>query len=108
MCSFAQRRTSTSSASASKRVSAFASRSIQAKNSASRINATFTASAMPPLLSRAGNRSRNAASLITANGGANVPSRFLNPKALMPFLTPTPESSWDSTVVGQRTWRTPR
>ena len=56
----------------------------------------------------AGSMSINAKSLITANGGAKVPSRFLKPKALMAFFTPTPESSCASTVVGQRMWRTPR
>ena len=45
---------------------------------------------------------------MTAAGGANVPSRFLMPKALTPFFTPTPESFWASTVVGMRMWRMPR
>ena len=34
--------------------------------------------------------------------------RFLTPKALTPFFTPTPESFCASTVVGTRTWRMPR
>ena len=45
---------------------------------------------------------------ITAKGGAKVPSRFLRPKALIAFFTPTPESLCASTVVGHRMWRTPR
>jgi hypothetical protein len=52
--------------------------------------------------------SRNRRSLNTAKGGAKVPKRFFDPKALTPFLTPTPESFWPSTVVGTRTVRRPR
>ena len=47
-------------------------------------------------------------SLITANGTAKVPMKFFFPKALMPFLTPTPESFWLNVVVGMRMWRIPR
>ena len=53
--------------------------------------------------------SRNRRSLNTAKGGEKVPKRFFDPNALTPFLTPTPESSWPSTVVGgMRIWRMPR
>ena len=45
---------------------------------------------------------------MTAKGGANVPMKFFFPNALIPFFTPTPESSWASVVVGIRTCRTPR
>ncbi len=47
-------------------------------------------------------------SLTIANGGAKTPTRFFVPKALTAFFTPTPLSAWASTVVGSRTWRTPR
>ena len=59
-------------------------------------------------MSRGSSVRRNAASLRTANGGANVPRKFLASNALMPFFTPTPESFCASTVVGTRTSRTPR
>ncbi len=74
----------------------------------SRISATFTASAMPAILSRGCSVRRKSASLSTANGGAKLPSRFFTPKALTPFFTPTPESFCASTVVGTRMWRMPR
>ena len=45
---------------------------------------------------------------MTANGGTNVPAKFFLPNRLTPFLTPTPESACDSTVVGTRTTRMPR
>jgi hypothetical protein len=45
---------------------------------------------------------------MTAKGGANVPRKFLEPKALTEVLTPTPASFCASTVVGMRTMRTPR
>ena len=44
----------------------------------------------------------------TAQAGANVPVKFFLPKALMPFLTPTPESFCESVVVGMRSSRMPR
>ncbi len=47
-------------------------------------------------------------SFSTANGGRKVPMKFFLPYRLMPFFTPTPESSWDSTVVGTRMARTLR
>ena len=39
-----------------------------------------------------GSVARKSRSFTTANGGANVPRKFFAPNALMPFLTPTPES----------------
>ena len=45
---------------------------------------------------------------MTAWGGANVPRKFFFPYALMPFFTPTAESSCESTVVGIRMSRMPR
>src|ERR1041385_4306423 len=45
---------------------------------------------------------------MTAKGETRAPMKFFLPKALMPFLTPTPESAWLRVVVGMRTWRTPR
>ena len=70
--------------------------------------ATFTASAMPARASRAESVRSSSKSLITANGGANEPTKFLRPKALTPFFTPIPASSCASTVDGRRRRRTPR
>ena len=64
------------------------------------MSATLIASARPAMASRRGRRSRKSASLTTAKGGTKVPRKFLAPKALIPFFTPTPESFWPSTVVG--------
>ena len=88
------------SASRSQAASAAALASIQSKKRGSRISATLTASASPAMASRRGSRSRKRASLMTAKGGTKVPRKFLAPKALIPFFTPTPESFWPSTVVG--------
>ena len=82
--------------------------SIQAKNGASLSSATFIASEMPDSQSRSVSVSSRSKSLSTACGGANEPTKFFLPNALIPFLTPTPESSCDRTVVGTRISRTPR
>ena len=74
--------------------------SIQPKNGASLSSATFIASEMPARQSRSDSVSSRSKSLSTACGGANEPTKFFLPNALMPFLTPTPESSCASTVVG--------
>ncbi len=66
------------------------------------------ASEKPQRQSRWDNVASSSKSLITAHGGANVPRKFFRPKALMPFLTPTPESACPSVVVGNRTRRIPR
>ena len=52
--------------------------------------------------------SRNRESLMTANGGDERADEVLLAEQLMLFLTPTPESACESTVVGKRTTRTPR
>ena len=57
---------------------------------------------MPAIFSRGGRSSSSRRSLSTANGGAKVPAKFLLSYRLTPFLTPTPESSCASTVVGTR------
>src|SRR5689334_16694600 len=101
MCSCAQRLTNVFRTVGSKRASPAISCSIQANNSASRMRATLTAPAIPPRLSRSGKVRKKAESLFTAKGGAKVPNRFFCPKALTAFFTPTPESSWANTVVGE-------
>jgi hypothetical protein len=53
--------------------------SSQAKKAPSRISATFTASAMPAILSRSDRRVSRSRSFSTANGGAKVPQKFLTP-----------------------------
>ena len=78
-----------------------------AEERASLSSATLTASEMPARQSRSDSVVSRSKSFTTACGGANDPTKFL-PNALMPFLTPTPESSCASTVVGTRIRRTPR
>ena len=72
------------------------------------MSATFTASAMPEILSRGSSVRRKSMSLSTAKGGAKVPTKFFTPRRLTPFFTPTPESFWARTVVGIRMCRMPR
>jgi hypothetical protein len=72
------------------------------------MSATLTASAIPSMRSRGASVSSQRLSFSTAKGGAKVPNRFFEPRALTPFFTPTPESFWPSTVVGTRTTRRPR
>lgn len=81
---------------------------MKAKNAGSLSSATLIASLIPPSHSRWGRPRRKAKSSITANGGANVPRKFFLPNLLTLFLTPTPESFCDGTVVGIRIRRTPR
>ena len=75
---------------------------MSSKNAASLSSATFTASTMPAMRSRRSSVSRKSRSLMTANGGTNVPAKFFLPNRLMLFFTPTPESACASTVVGMR------
>ena len=63
---------------------------------------------MPARQSRSDSVVSRSKSFSTACGGANEPTKFFLPNALMPFLTPTAESSCASTVVGTRISRTPR
>ena len=79
-CSSAQRRIICASAGRSKVIRSSALLSSQAKNAPSRISATFTASAMPAILSRSDRRVSRSRSFRTANGGANVPTKFLTPR----------------------------
>ena len=45
---------------------------------------------------------------MTAKGTANEPTQFFLPKALIAHFTPTPLSSCERVVVGNRINRTPR
>jgi hypothetical protein len=64
------------------------------------MSATLTASATPAMRSRAGSVARNVRSLTTANGGWNVPTKFLRPERVHRVLHATPESFCEATVVG--------
>ena len=63
------------------------------KKAGSLSSATLTASEMPARQSRSVSVVSRSKSFSTACGGANEPTKFFLPNALMPFLTPTAESS---------------
>ena len=107
-CSSALRCTSRAIASIERSRRSRAWCSIQAKYAASLSSATLTASEMPARQSRSASVSSSSKSFSTACGGENEPMKFFLPKALMPFFTPTAESSCARTVVGTRIRRTPR
>jgi hypothetical protein len=63
-------------------------------------SATFTASENPDRQSPSDSVVSSSRSLMTAWGTVKAPRKFFLPKWLMPFLTPTPESSWARVVGG--------